>query len=309
MTRPVTLIGLGRIGLTNDPPDSSNHAILTHAKAIKLSEEFHLEAAVDPDAAARSSFMDRYSAPAFPSLTDLPVDFGQDIVVIACPTQFHALTVNELLGRARPEVIVMEKPMGRSLAEAASIAESCSSAGSQLFVNFHRSVLPSTARVRQLIRSEVIHAPYAGHALVSGGRLTNGSHMVDLLIDWLGPVVATHSDEVDGGLWLHFEGCRVLLSEVAPETFSIFEVTLLARNGRLRFDGWNDRWWWEGVEADPLTAGYECLSEPILVHGEGVSTFMAGVYADLGHALAGRPSSLRREDRALAVHDVLSGWV
>ena len=99
------------------------------------------------------------------------------------------------------------------------------------------------------------------------------------------------------------------MSQVVPDTFSAFELTLLAENGRLRFDGWSDRWWWEAIEPDPLTEGYECLGEPQLNIAAGVTTFMAHVYADLEQGLSNQASNLRRLDRALAVHDVLEGWV
>jgi predicted dehydrogenase len=309
LTRSVTLVGLGRIGMTNDADDADHTAVLTHAKAIAQSPDFRLEAAIDPDASARLEFTRRYSAPAFASLADLPLEYALDVVVVACPTSEHVSTVEALMSRGAPRAILIEKPVGGSRSDAELIAATCRSTGVQVFVNYHRSVLPSTAQVRELISTGAILDPYAGQALISGGRLTNGSHMVDLLMDWLGPVIATTPDPRDGGLWLDFAGCRVLLSEIAPGTFSIFEVTLLATNGRLRFDGWNDRWWWEGVESDPLTAGYDCLSEPGPVVPNGAATFMGTVYADLARALVGEPSNLRREDRALAVHDVLDGWV
>lgn len=295
--------------MTNDPDDAENSTALTHAKAIAESPDFRLEAAIDPDASARLEFTRRYSAPAFASLADLPPEFAHDVVVVACPTSEHVSTVQALVSRAAPRAMLIEKPVGSSRSDAELIFATCRAAGVQVFVDYHRSVLPSTAQVRDLIATGAILDPYAGQALISGGKLTNGSHMVDLLMDWLGPVLASHPEPRDGGLWLDFAGCRVLLSEIAPGTFSIFEVTLLAVNGRLRFDGWNDRWWWESVEPDPLTAGYDCLSEPSPVVPEGLATFMATVYADLARALVGEPSSLRREDRALAVHEVLNGWV
>jgi hypothetical protein len=133
--------------------------------------------------------------------------------------------------------------------------------------------------------------------------------MVELLIDWFGAVNAKRIDPVSEGLWLEFDRCDVLLRQIKPETFSIFELSLTANNGRLRIDGWNDRWWWEGIERDSLTAGYDCLGEPQFHRDTGVERFMVHVYADLVQGISNKPGKLRRLDRALAVHDVLEGWV
>ena len=309
MTRLVTLVGLGRIGLTNDLAGTTRETVLTHAKALFRSPDFELEAAVDPDDVARADFELRYGVRAYPSLDHLPVQYGRDVVVIACPTKTHALTVQDLIHRAPSKAMLLEKPVGSNPAEAARIVALCAENDIEVFVNYHRSVLASTAAISGMISSGRIHLPYAGSALISGDRLTNGSHMVSLLIDWLGPVTDKRAVPFTGALGLELSGCRVLLSETRPSTFSVFEASLIARNGRLRFDGWNDRWWWESVVPDPLTAGYECLSEPSIEVPTGVGVFMDSVYADLARGLMGEGSRLPRLGRALEVHDALDGWV
>ena len=309
MIHAATIIGLGGIGMTNDSDDVDHFAVLSHAKALYQSEGFVLEAGIDPQPELRTEFSRRYRTSAFSSLRELPESLGCDVVVIAAPTSSHLSLVQELMLRTAPRAILLEKPMGGNKAEAEAIAELCSTNGTQVYINYHRAVLPSTSVIRGLLSSGAVEAPYAGNALISGDRLTNGSHMVDLLLDWLGPVSAKWMDSLQRGLWLDFGACQVLLSQVVPDTFSVFELTLLAENGRLRFDGWSDRWWWEAIEPDPLTEGYECLGKPQLNSAAGVTTFMSHVYAELEQGLSHRPSNLRRLDRALSVHDVLEGWV
>ncbi len=309
MTRAATIIGLGRIGMTNDPDDPGHFAVLTHAKALNQSQDFALEAGIDPQSELRDEFSRRYAAPAFLSLKELPDNLGRDVVVIAAPTASHLPLVQELMARAAPRAILLEKPMGGSKAEAEAIAELCLVNGTQVYINYHRAVLPSSSIIRGMLSGGTVEAPYVGDALISGDRLTNGSHMVDLLLDWLGPISAKWVDPLQRGLWLDFDGCQVLMRQVKPHTFSVFELTLLAKNGRLRFDGWSDRWWWEAIEPDLLTVGYDCLGEPQFHNSTGVEKFMAHVYTDLAQGLSNQPSNLRRLDRALAVHDVLEGWV
>jgi predicted dehydrogenase len=304
-----TIIGLGRIGMTNDLEGPDHFAVLSHAKALYQSEGFVLEAGIDPQPKLRADFSRRYATSAFSSLQELPESLGRDVVVIAAPTSSHLTLVQELMVRAAPQAILLEKPMGGSKVEAEAIAELCSANGTQVYINYHRAVLPSTSFIRGLLSSGAVETPYAGDALISGDRLTNGSHMVDLLLDWLGPISTKRVDSLQRGLWLDFDGCQILMRQIKPDSFSVFELTLLAENGRLRFDGWNDRWWWEAIEPDPLTAGYECLGEPRLNIPTGVTTFMAHVYGDLAQGLSNGPSSLRRVDRALEVHDALDGWV
>jgi len=295
--------------MTNDSDVKNHLAVLTHAKALFQSQDFVLEAGIDPVAELREEFGKRYAVPAWLSLKELPDNFGRDLVVIAAPTANHLALVQELMERDAPQALFLEKPMGANKAEAEAIAELCSVNQTQVYVNYHRAVLPSTATIRTMLSSKAVDAPYAGDALISGDRLTNGSHMVDLLLDWLGPISTKRVDSLQRGLWLDFDGCQILMRQIKPDSFSMFELTLLAKNGRLRFDGWNDRWWWEAIEPDPLTAGYECLGEAQLNIPTGVTTFMAHVYGDLAQGLSNSPSSLRRVDRALEVHDALDGWV
>lgn len=309
MTRAATIIGLGRIGMTNDPDDPSHFAVLTHAKALNQSQDFTLEAGIDPQSELCDEFSRRYAAPAFSSLRELPDNLGHDVVVIAAPTASHLPLVQKLMARGAPKAIVLEKPMGGSKAEAEAIAELCLVNGTQVYINYHRAALPSSSIIKGMLSGGAVAHPYFGDALISGDRLTNGSHMVDLLLDWLGAVNAKRIDPVTEGLWLEFDRCDVLLRQIKPGTFSIFELTLMANNGRLRFDGWSDRWWWEAMEKDPLTEGYYCLGEPQFHESTGVEKFMAHVYADLAQGLSNQPSNLRRLNRALAVHDVLEGWV
>lgn len=309
MSRAATIIGLGRIGMTNDPDDPTHFAVLTHAKALYQSQDFVLEAGIDPKSELCHEFSQRYAAPAFSTLRELPHSYGQDVVVIAAPTESHLPLVQELMARAAPRAILIEKPMGASKLEAEAIAELCLANGTQVYINYHRAVLSSSSVIKEMLSSGAVERPYFGYALISGDRLTNGSHMVELLIDWFGAVNAKRIDPVSEGLWMEFDRCDVLLRQIKPETFSIFELSLMANNGRLRIDGWNDRWWWEGIERDPLTAGYDCLGEPQFYRGTGVERFMVDVYADLAQGLSKDPGKLRRLDHALGVHDVLEGWV
>lgn len=295
--------------MTNDPDDPRHLAILTHAKALNLSQDFALEAGIDPQFESRNEFSRRYGAPSFFSLKELPDNLGHDVVVIAAPTSSHLSLVQELMARTAPRAILLEKPMGGSKAEAKEIAELCLLKGTQVYVNYHRAVLPSSSIIKGMLAAGTVDAPYFGEALISGDRLTNGSHMVDLLIDWIGAITAKRIDPVTEDLWLEFDGCHIKLRQIKPGTFSIFELVLMTNKGRLRIDGWSDRWWWEAIERDPLTDGYDCLGKPQLHEVEGVETFMASVYAELAQGISQQPCKLRRLDRALVVHDVLEGWV
>lgn len=185
---PVVILGLGRvgagnIGLAGDLP-------MSHLSAVLVTPGLTVAGLVDPDPAARASARSRHidtDAIVVSDLTTLPPRTGE-VIAICTPASARLTVVEQTLAR-RPRVVVIEKPLAMSLDEARRIVSAAERAGVELRVNFRRRFDPRHLRWRG-------RAPKHPRAIVmryGKGLMNYGSHLVDLLLDWYGPIEAVQS--------------------------------------------------------------------------------------------------------------------
>jgi 1,5-anhydro-D-fructose reductase (1,5-anhydro-D-mannitol-forming) len=110
--------------------------------------------------------------------------------------------------------VYVEKPMAASAAEAEAMVSSCVSAGVPLYVAYYRRALPRFELVRERVASGAIgeprlvaldlHVPAPANggragwrwdrSVAGGGMVMDlGSHALDLLDHWLGPIDGVHA--------------------------------------------------------------------------------------------------------------------
>jgi len=181
---PVVIVGLGRIGAGN--VGLAGELPLSHLAAARATPGLAVAGLVDPDPQARAAARRVYPTidgkRLVGDVSDLPEGTGE-VIAICTPTAIHATTLARALAR-RPRLIIVEKPLAASLAEARRMAVSAEAAGVALRVNFQRRFDPRLARWRA-------RAPASPRAIVmryGNGLMNYGSHMIDLLLDWYGPV-------------------------------------------------------------------------------------------------------------------------
>ncbi len=130
-----------------------------------------------------------------------------DAVYIATPPSSHVEYALRAAAAGKP--VYVEKPLARTSEEGEAIVTSCRDAGVPLFVAYYRRALPRFERVRELIASGAIGevtrvhldlqwaAPPSREAVgwrwdpqtAGDGLLFDlGSHGLDLLDHWLGPI-------------------------------------------------------------------------------------------------------------------------
>ncbi len=268
MTSGVLLVGLGAIGMGYDLDSPSADRVRTHARAFQVQGMFRPIIAVDPDASRRRLFDEIYGGPSYGSLDEALSKHDPRVVVIATPTATHARVLSQLLDQATPLAILCEKPLAFDLEAAQAMVENCERRGVPLFVNYMRRCDPGVVGVRDMIRRGELQRPIKGVVWYSKGLLHNGSHFVDLLRFWFGPVQDSGIIR-NGRLWegedpepdflLDFGGTTMLFVAAREECFSHYTVELLSSNGRLRYEEGGARIEWRGVINDPECAGYRVL--------------------------------------------------
>ena len=112
--------------------------------------------------------------------------------------------------QAGTQGIVCEKPMAMDLAEADEMLAACRASGSRLTVSHQRHYMPQYARARQLIADGAIGRVVSADASLRPGCLmTDGTHMIQMLLSLLGNPDVTHLlGQVDGHAGYEYYGHR-----------------------------------------------------------------------------------------------------
>lgn len=308
MKHKVLLIGLGAVGMGYDFDTADASVVSTHAKAFANHEDFELAGGVDPDSAACARFQQRYGSWAGTDLAEGLRTVRPDVVVVASPTQYHAVAVQMALRNAKPKLILCEKPLSYSLQDARAMVAACREAGCLLYVNYLRRVEPGVLEIKRRLQNGAIATPLKGVLWYTKGLLHNGSHFLNLLEFWLGSVEkfslintgrAWGEADFEPDVQVKFEAGEVTFLAAREEHFSHHEIQLVAQNGCLRYEQGGAKILWQGAAQDPDFPEYTVLSLP----GERIATEGARlqwhVTDHVGACLRGRPSCLCSGEDAL----------
>jgi predicted dehydrogenase len=308
----VAIVGLGQIGLRSDLGlDAATH-VYSHARAFASHPAWTLVAGVDQVAANRSLLEQHYGVPASPWLAGL-APLAPDVVAIAVPTLAHEAVLERVLQHCRPRAILCEKPLSYDLAASQSMVRACDEAGVDLYVNYVRRADPAVTQVRQRLQDGAILGPVRGVCWYSKGVHNNGSHFIDLLQYWLGPVSGQQilqpgrrlGQDGEPDFLLRFAAGEVVFLAAREEDFSHYTVELVARNGRLRYDLGGEQVWWQAATSTPEAPGYVVLDprpEPLPADLPRIQWHVAG---QLARALGGESSSLCSASQALSLAGIL----
>lgn len=168
-----------------------------HRVAIERTASAALAGIVDPDPAARGS------EAAYASLDEALACANADAAVIATPTDTHVALATRCLHAGL--AVLVEKPAGRSSAEARAIIDASARCGRPAGIVLNQRACRHNLWVRDLIGSGAMRVrsitirgvfpalpEWVNDATRSGGALlrTVGIHYLDLLYWWLGAPVA-----------------------------------------------------------------------------------------------------------------------
>ena len=196
----VGIAGLGRSGWS------------IHAEALAgLADQFTIIAVCDPDLARQTEARERFGCRTYSEYAALVADREIELMVVATPSQLHVNNTIAAL-RAGKDVLV-EKPMGKNLAEVDQMIAVAKETGQILTVNQNYRYAADFQKVKEIVESgvlgRILQIRMAIHQFqrrwdwqtlkkYGGGILNNhGAHLVDwamLLIDDLEPEVFCHME-------------------------------------------------------------------------------------------------------------------
>lgn len=300
MRYSVALIGLGGIGMGYDSSLPAKRYIYSHARAFALHPDFTLWGGVDPVPTHRERFSEDYAAAAYATTTELLAqavsDGAPDVVIVASPTDTHAHVVEEVLRHCRPRLILCEKPLAYDANEAEAMVRLCSQAGVLLCVNYIRRADPGVIEVKARLDDGRIASPLKAVVWYSKGLLHNGSHFLDLMTFWLGPVrrwrliepgAARGAQDADADVRIVFERGAAIFCAAKEEDFSHYTVEMVAPNGRLRYEQ-GGRLAWQAAAAHPTLAGYRQLQAAVEEIANDMDRYQYHVAEQISLALEGK---------------------
>ena len=293
-----------------------------HVPALRAAG-FHVAGLVGRDPARTARRADKLGVPAIADLETALALPGVDAVSVATPTAGHAPIVLAAVAAGRH--VLCEKPFARNGAEARTMLAAAEAAGVVHLVGHEFRFAPERALVGRLVASGAIGRPrlatmvshvslVADRAVTmpdwwfdpdqGGGWLgASGSHLVDQVLAWLGPV-----DEVDGRLDVvsvrdggaedSFSllvrtagGVTVVLQQTAAAWGPPVSVTRVAGDrGSVWIDG-NEVWLADagGVRAVPVPAdlALPAGSEPATGPGHRFTHLELGPYTRLAEVWRG----------------------
>ena len=315
----VLIIGCGNIAGGFDADSSAGATARTHAGAYAAHGQFSISACVEPDNDKRAAFMARWGiSDGYASVKQLLATHdraikseGFDVISICSPTASHHDDVLHALD-LEPKLIFCEKPVCNHLTETENLVQRCIDQGVLLAVNHNRRWDPEVTRLRDQLQSGEWGVIRSVTGIYSKGVLNNGSHMIDLLHDLLGPLTLvdcgtpcidySESDPSVPANLVSASGVRISLSCGDARDYSIFELQLVTQRGVIAMEDGGLRWRTRLSAPSAHFAGYKTLEEGRVGGGKYLET-MTNAVANIhravtaGEALASTGESALKAQR------------
>jgi len=304
----VLIVGLGNIAIGYDLFDKDQDCIKTHARAFDMHNSFSLQGGVDCNAKSRKLFEDNYHAPSYTDLDDALVDINPDLVVVSTPTVLHLGNVEVIIKHSSVKVILCEKPLSYHIKEAQEMVRLCSTNKIKLYVNFIRRVDPAVIKIKEWIDSRKIGKPIKGVVWYSKGLIHNGSHFIDLLKHWFGPIQSSFiidngqklsQGDVEADFKLNFKDVSMIFTATREEFFSHYTIELISPNGRLRYDRGGKLVIWQDRSSNAQGNQAKVLLNNETVIKSNLSKYQMNVVNQLNMVIKGQDSYLCTGEQAL----------
>lgn len=303
----VLVIGCGNIAGGFDVETSAGAMARTHAGAYSAHGHFSIGACIDSDAYKRAAFMKRWGvADGYASLEQLlthePISNSAcfDVVSICSPTAIHY--EHALLAlRLAPKLIFCEKPVCSDVAQTQSLVQQCNDQRVLLAVNHNRRWDPEVTRLRDQLTAGHWGAIRSVTGQYNKGILNNGSHMIDLLQDLLGPLSLIdcaapcfdfwESDPSVSANLVSAAGVPIALTCGNATDYSLFELQIVTQRGVIAMEDGGLRWRTRFSAPSRQFAGYRSLDAGQINEGGYLQTMtnaVANIYraVTIGEALA-----------------------
>lgn len=283
----VLIVGCGNIAGGFDAERPASALPLTHAGAYVRHGGFRLVACVEPDAARREAFMQRWLVEKGFATIDAAAAAGPyDVVSLCSPTATHAAHIAACLS-LHPRLVFCEKPVTGSAAETAAAVQVCAAAGIKVAVNHNRRWAPDIQRLGGELQAGDWGSVRSAIGIYNKGVLNNGSHLVDLLQMLLGPMeliaagapIHDHwpQDPTVPALLRTRQGVPVTLNAAHAADYAVFELQLLTERGMVAMEDGGAGWRVRRIVGSAHFKGYAVLDGGQRVAGEYHASTLAAV--------------------------------
>jgi len=241
-----------------------------------------------------------------------------DVITLCTPTERRDIDVATALA-LQPKILVVEKPLAPDLTGAQQLQAAALSAGVALRVNYNRRHDPRTRAFAEIFPG----TPRKVILRYGRGLFNYASHMVDLLMQWFGPIETVQShdsymaqarnldDDPNIDFWCRFQnGVEAIFISLDGLAYDQFDIELYFADQRLSYlSGGAEQRSWRG-KADLFYQGYDHLAES----NDGASIGQIGGFRELyqdihQHLEFGRPLGGCDGTGAVLVQAVLAAVV
>ena len=263
------IIGLGNIGMQSDLHLPAEEYTYTHARAFQQHPAFELIAGIDDNKKNCLLYQQHFPGKAYQTIDEQIAQLQPDVIAISVPSAAHYSTLSKLLKIWKPKIILCEKPLSHDLLEAKKIVRICNKNKIPLYLNYVRRADIATGKIKELIHQQVIPLPIKGIVWYSKGLIHNGSHFLDLLRYWLGPVKSfkkiSEGELIEGDsqpdVLITFSGGQCYFIAAKEEDYSHYTIELISSEGRIRYDHGGEHVVWQPKISSEHFQGYQYLSK------------------------------------------------
>lgn len=316
MTRWRTaIVGFGRIahGYAADAAMARYFPYASHAQVLRDHPAFEWTAVVDPDGAARATARTQWS---IATVAGSVAELGRaaddiEVAVLATPP---GARLEQLRDFRNLRAVLVEKPLGDTLADAQAFLAECAGRSVLVQVNFWRR---ADEQFRALAGGELqrlVGMAQAACVFYGNGLLNNGTHMVDFLRMLLGEVasvqrLATVSSWVEGPIEGDFNagfalslvsGGGAVLQPLSFRNYRENGLSIWGERGRLDVlnEGLSLRHY-RATDNRAMTGEREIACDEPLELPATAGMALYRVYTNLAETLAGREQLWSPGDSAL----------
>jgi len=296
------IIGCGQIAGGYDEY-AKDDQIRTHAKAYQQQQATKLVAVVDRDHRRVKKFSAHWGVPeTYADAAKMLSIVKPDIVSICTPDNAHEEMLELCLEYPSVKAVWCEKPLMTEVKNAGAIVSGYTQKGVVLSVNYWLRWDAEIQHIKSALQKGKMGNIQKVVVYYTKGICHNGSHAVDLLLDWFGlpgemQVFGSRADftaddpTVDARLLV--DGVPIYLIGADAREYSIFEIDILGTLGRVNVEvsGRETRWFQR--RPDQVYKGYKVLRpspQSNLSFKLNLSSAMAGALQEIIEAIStGKP--------------------
>ena len=262
-----TVVGLGRIGSGNDC--DSNQLLQSHIGSILKCKGMQVGGLVDIAPMAIESTILRWpelrNTPRFSNISSLPHE-SSDVIVLSTPLENRLKEVRDALTK-NPKVLLVEKPLANDPETGWKIVQLVSQSSTTLRINYHRRFDPG----HQKFHSALPGIPKKIIMRYNKGLLNYASHLVDLLLDWFGPIREVQAIGSSNNKQLSFccsmeANFEAIIIGVDDVNYDQFEIDLFFEKDRFELASGGCEKFWQKAEEDVIYPGYTHLGSRLSLH-------------------------------------------